>query len=346
MQAAHYIGNRTFTIDVCEPRKPAAGEVRLQVAYCGVCGTDLHVFHGDMDRRVRMPQVIGHEMSGIVAEIGDAVVGFAPGDAVVVRPLDNREETAADRGFSHICRDLKFMGIDSPGALQGSWTVPAFTVHKLPAGIDLKLAALAEPLAVACHDVRMAALEAGELAVVLGGGPIGMLISMVGRHSGARIILSEVSEFRLQFARRLGFDAVDPRTIDLPALVREQSGQSGADAVFEVSGAKAAVLSATELLRIRGRLLLVAIYPQPVEINLFHYFWKELRLQGARVYERQDYERAIHLIAAGALPLKEMITDVLPLNELARAFTTLACDPAAMKILIDCGGVVQQPSDA
>jgi len=234
------------------------------------------------------------------------------------------------------------MGIDSPGALQGSWTVPAFSVHKLPAGIDLKLAALTEPLAVACHDVRMAALEAGELAVVLGGGPIGMLISMIARHSGARVILSEIGEFRLQFARRLGFEAVDPRRIDLPALVREQSGQSGADAVFEVSGAKAAVLGATELLRIRGWLLLVAIYPQPVEINLFHYSWKELRLQGARVYERQDYERAIHLIATGVLPLEEMITAVLPLGELARAFTALESDPAAMKILIDCGGVARQ----
>ena len=90
MQAAHYVGNRTFTIDVCEPRKPAAGEVRIQVVYCGVCGTDLHVFHGNMDRRVRLPQVIGHEMSGTIVEVGEAVDGFAPGDAVVVRPLDNR----------------------------------------------------------------------------------------------------------------------------------------------------------------------------------------------------------------------------------------------------------------
>ena len=339
MEAAHYIGDRAFTIDTCEPQKPAAGEVRLKVAYCGVCGTDLHIFHGDMDRRIRIPQVIGHEMSGTVAELGEGVTGLEPGDPVVVRPLDTRGETAADRGFSHICRDLKFMGIDSPGALQGSWTVPAFTVHKLPREIDLKLAALTKPLAVACHDVRMAALEAGELAVVLGGGPIGMLIAMVARQAGARVLVSEIGEFRLLFARRLGFEAVDPRTADLPALVREHTGGSGPDAVFEVSGARAAVLSATALLRIRGRLLLVAIYPQPVEINLFDYFWKELRLQGARVYEREDYERAIHLIAAGTLPLAEMISAVLPLRDLTRAFTTLESDPAAMKILIDCGGL-------
>jgi (R,R)-butanediol dehydrogenase/meso-butanediol dehydrogenase/diacetyl reductase len=339
MKAAHYIGNRTFTVDACEPSRPSAGEVRLQVAYCGICGTDLHVYHGDMDRRVKIPQVLGHEMSGTVAEIGDGVEGLAVGDAVVVRPLDTRGETEADCGFSHICHGLKFMGIDSPGALQGSWNVPAFTVHKLPAGTDLKLAALTEPLAVACHDVRMAGLAAGELAVVLGGGPIGMLIALVARQFGAQVILSEISDFRLQLARRLGLEAIDPRTTDLAALVLERTQQRGADVVFEVSGSKAAMLSAPELLRIRGRLLLVAIYSQPIEINLFHYFWKELRLQGARVYEREDYERAIQLIAVGTLPLEQIITTVLPLNELAHAFITLDSNPAAMKILIDCGGV-------
>lgn len=210
------------------------------------------------------------------------------------------------------------------------------TVHKLPLGVDLKLAALVEPLAVACHDVRMAVIAPGELAVVLGGGPIGMLIAMVARNAGARVVVSELSGFRLAFARSLGFEAVDPRAVDLAQFVREHSGDSGADVVFEVSGAKAAILSATELLRIRGRLLLVAIYPQPAEINLFHFFWKELRLQGARVYEH-----AIELLAGGTLPLSRMISAVLPLREIAQAFTTLESDPAAMKILMDCGGIAQ-----
>lgn len=339
MKAAYYTGKRTFTIDTCESRRPAPGEVRLKVAYCGVCGTDLHVYHGDMDRRVHIPQVLGHEMSGTVAEVGEGVEGLVVGEPVVVCPLDTRGETDADRGFSHVCEGLKFMGIDSPGALQNSWTVPAFTVHKLPQGTNLKLAALAEPLAVACHDVRMAHLKVGELAVVLGGGPIGMLIALVARQSGARVILSEVSDFRLQLARCFGLNAVNPRTTDLPALVREHTERSGADVVFEVSGNRSAILSATELLCIRGRLLLVAIHPQPVEVNLFHCFWKELQLQGVRVYEREDYDRAIHLIAEGTLPLEQMITTVLPLERIADAFKILDSDPAAMKIVIDCGGL-------
>ena len=335
-KAAFYEGHKTFSVRGGPAVPPGPGEVRLQVAYVGICGTDVHIWHGAMDQRVRIPQVIGHEMSGTVAELGDGVTGLQPGDPVVVRPLDPRAETPADRGYSHICQKLKFIGIDSPGAFQSSWTVPAFTVHKLPAGVDLKTGALAEPLAVACHDVKRGEVRPGELAVVIGGGPIGMFVAMVARQAGARVVISELSPFRLAFARRLGFDAFSPQVVDLPAWVREHSGGSGADIVFEVSGAKAAALGMTELLAIRGRVLLVAIYPQPVELNLFHFFWKELRLIGARVYERDDYEQALQLMAAGALPLAEMITAVQPLDRITAAFQGLEGNAEAMKVLIDC----------
>src|SRR4051794_10110397 len=140
--AVYYEGNETFRLGSGEVVAPGRGEVRLDVAYCGVCGTDVHIAHGAMDHRVRIPQGIGHEMSGTVADLGEGVVGFAVGDPVVVRPLDAPGEIPADRGHSHISRNLKFLGIDTPGAFQSSWTVPAFTLHRLPAGIDLRLAAL------------------------------------------------------------------------------------------------------------------------------------------------------------------------------------------------------------
>lgn len=336
MKAARYQGNRTFTVTDATPVPPGPGEVRLHVAYVGICGTDVHIYHGSMDARVKPPQIIGHEMSGTVAEVGPDVTGLDVGDPVVVRPLDNRGETPADRGYSHICRSLKFIGIDSPGAYQTSWTVPAFTVHKAPAGIDLQLAALTEPLAVACHDVRLGEVKPGELAVVIGGGPIGMLVAMVARAAGARVILSEVNEARLAFARELGFEAVNPATTDLPALCREHSNDSGADIVFEVSGARAAAATMTDLLAIRGRIVVVAIYPKPVELNLFQFFWKELKLIGARVYEAQDYERALRLIGEKSLPLDRMITRVEPLDRIQSAFETLDGTPNAMKVLIDC----------
>src|SRR3954449_9701131 len=180
-KAVFYEGNRTFRLGGGEAVAPGPGEARLDVAFCGVCGTDLHIAHGHMDHRVQVPQVIGHEMSGTIAELGAGVEGYAVGQNVVVRPLDTRGETDADKGVSHICRNLKFLGIDTPGAFKSSWTVPAFTLHRLPATVGLREAALVEPLAVACHDVRRGEVAAGESVVVIGGGPIGLLIGLVAR---------------------------------------------------------------------------------------------------------------------------------------------------------------------
>lgn len=336
MKAAQYKGQRTFEIIDVQPIPPGPGEVRLNVAYCGICGTDVHIYHGNMDQRVAIPQIIGHEASATVAEVGPGVEGFQPGDAVVVRPLDNRDETPADRGFSHICKSLKFIGIDSAGAFQNSWTLPAFVLHKAPEGTDLKLAALTEPLAVACHDVRLSDLKPGELAVVLGGGPIGMLVALVAKAAGANVLLSEVNGARLQLARDLGLEAVHPGETDLVRLCQERSGGSGADVVFEVSGSKAALASITDMLAIRGRIIIVAIFPKPVEINLQQFFWKELQLQGVRVYEPEDYEKAIALVASKTLPLDKLITRVEPLERLQQTFEELDTRTDAMKILIDC----------
>lgn len=336
MKATFYQGQKTFSVEDQIPQAPGPGEVRLNVAYCGICGTDLHIYHGAMDARVAMPQTIGHEASATVAEVGEGVDGFAVGDPVVVRPLDNRGETPADRGYSHICKDLKFVGIDAPGAFQSSWNVPAFTLHKLPQGVDLQLAALCEPLAVACHDVRLGEVKPGELVVVLGGGPIGLLVALVAQAAGASVILSELNAFRLDFARSLGIEAVNPIETDLVALCQECSSGSGADVVFEVSGAKPAAASMTDLLAIRGRIVVVAIYPQPTEINLFQFFWKELQMKGARVYEPEDYEKAIELVASNTLPLAKMITHVEPLEKIQDAFAALETATDAVKVLIDC----------
>ena len=297
MSAVYYEGKSVLSVGDCRTQPPGAGEVRLDVAYCGVCGTDLHIAHGAMDRRIRVPQVIGHEMSGTIAEIGDGVEGFRVGEAVVVRPLDSRGETAADRGFSHISRNLKFLGIDAPGALQGSWTVPAFTLHALPPGLGLRLAALAEPLAVACHDVRRSELAAGESAVVIGGGPIGLLISLVARARDVRVLVVEPDETRRALAEELGFAALDPAD-DVAAAVAESTDGAGAHVVFEVSGSESGILAATKHAGLRGRVVVVAIFPEPKPVALFDLFWKELELRGARVYEPEDFEVAIQMLAA------------------------------------------------
>ncbi len=337
-RAAFYTGKHQVSHGSVEPRDPGPREARIAVSHCGVCGTDLHIFHGDMDHRVTLPQVIGHESSGVIEAVGSEVQGWRPGDRVTVRPLDPCGECHACRaGHGHICMKLKFLGIDTPGAMQTLWTVPAHTLHRLPDSLSFQLGALIEPLAVACHDVRIGEVTPGELAVVQGGGPIGMLVALVARHAGARVLVTEVNPFRIEIARSLGFEAVNPAVADVPGLVEEATDGAGADVVFEVSGAPAAVAMMTKLARVRGRIVVVAIHPKPVEVDLFRLFWREIKVSGARVYEPEDFERAIALAASGELPLERVITRELPLDRLADAFAEMAEGGEALKILMRCG---------
>ena len=341
MKAAVYHGNRTFVSGTSEPVAPGPGEVRLNVAYCGVCGTDVHIYHGTMDRRVGPPKIIGHEASAEVAEIGQAVEGFAVGDRVAVRPLQFGTPAPFDKGCPHVGKNLKFIGIDTPGAMQSSWTVPAYTLHKLPQNVSLLDGALIEPVAVACHDVRLGEVKSGENCVVIGGGPIGLLIGLVAREKGAKVIVAEVNPARLQLAETLGLDTVDPTRQDLAKEVASRTGEAMADVVFEVSGSAAGVEAMTELPNVRGRIVMVAIHPQPKPVNLFKFFWSELRLIGVRLYEPQDFDEAIQLVADGRLPTDSLITQVSPLEETQKVFEMIDANPAGMKYVIDCGEEVQ-----
>ena len=335
MRAAAYTGDGVVSVTDITPVDPGPGDVVIDVAYVGVCGTDLHIIHGSMDARVSRPLVFGHEMSGTIRRLGSAVTGWSVGDSVTVMPLDWDGTCPACRnGNEHICQNLDFIGIDSPGALQQTWTVPASTLVPLPASLSLRTAALIEPVAVAVHDVRRSELRAGDRAVIIGGGPIGVLIASVARQAGAQVAVLELDPARRALIERLGFVTVDPSAVDAAAWVEEWTGGAGADVVFEVSGAAAAVRSATGLARVRGTIVIVAIHPTPREIDLQRVFWRELRLLGARVYQRIDFERAIQLLDSDAIDVEAVITSVYPLPDVTSALKELESGKA-LKVLID-----------
>lgn len=337
MRAAKYIGGGRIEVGDAEPTAPATGEVRIRVAFNGICGTDLHIVQGHMDARVAMPATIGHEMSGVVEAVGDGV-DLPLGAKVTVMPLRWCGECPAClAGHQHICQRLDFVGIDSPGALQELWTVPASIVVPIPEQVSLEHAALVEPLAVAVHDVRRSRLAAGETAVVIGGGPIGQLIAVVARAAGATVILAEPDAARRAFAERQGAVVVDPIEGDLAGAVEQRTGGAGADVVFEVAGTRGTALDATRHARTRGRVVFVAIHPEPVPVDLHRIFWRELEVLGARVYEREDFERAVELLAAGSVPADALITRVVALDDTMEAFDALL-SAAAMKILVDVQG--------
>jgi threonine dehydrogenase-like Zn-dependent dehydrogenase len=149
-------------------------------------------------------------------------------------------------------------------------------------------------------------------------------------------VVSEVNPARLALASELGFTVVDARAVGLEDRVAALTAGAGADVVFEVSGSPAAALEMTGLASLRGRLVLVAIFPQPQAVRLFDFFWKELELRGARVYEVEDYERAIAILEERSLPLERLVTAIEPLDRLPAVFEEQAAGSSAMKILVDC----------
>lgn len=339
MNAAFYRGNKSFTVEQKQMVPPAAGEVAVKIAYCGICGTDMHVFHGNMDGRVGFERVIGHEMSGTIAAIGEGVTSLEVGQPVVVRPLDHCGDCpACNAGHEHICHNLKFLGLDTDGAMQEYWNVPAHTIHKLPDTIRMDHAALIEPVAVACHDVRLSRLQAGEDVLVIGGGPIGVLVAMVARDAGGDVTISEVNPNRLEIAQKLGFKTINPAETDLAEAVNNATNQKGADVVFEVSGTQPGVDAMTACAATRGRIVMVAIHAKKPEVDMFRFFWRELELVGVRVYEKEDYEKAISIIVSGGVDADTVITDVSPLSDIQTAFESLDSSPTALKSLIKVEG--------
>ena len=283
MRSALYTGNSTIVVEDRPPVVPGPGQVQIEVAYTGICGTDLHILHGAMDHRVQVPQTIGHEMSGRVAAVGPGVEGLSVGQPVTVMPLQWCGTCpACASGHQHICHRLNFIGIDSPGAMQQLWTVPATVVIPLPEDLSLIDAALVEPTAVAVHDMRRAALRVGEQAVVVGGGPVGVLIALVARSVRAEVVLLELDPHRRAVAEQLGLRTLDPSKQDVAVEIRAWTKGAGASVAFEVSGSAAGIGTAVQALAVRGRLVVVGIHNEPRKVDLFQFFWRELTMVGAQ----------------------------------------------------------------
>ncbi|MEO1448769.1 MAG: zinc-binding dehydrogenase [Bacteroidota bacterium] len=337
IKAAYYTEKGQFKVQEIEAAQPGPGEVQLEVAYCGVCGTDVHIFHGVMDQRIQPPQIVGHEASAVVAAVGEGVSNVAPGDRVAVRPLRFGAPHPMDNGHAHVGKNLKFIGIDSAGAFQQRWVVPAYTLHKLPDGFSLEHGAFIEPLSVACHDVKIGRVREGENCLVMGGGPIGTLIAFVLREKGANVIVSELNQARLDMLQEMGFAVVNPVEENLVERVSELTEDAMIDCVFEVSGSQAAVSSMTEIVKVRGRIVMVAIHGGgPRQVDLFKFFWAEIEMLGARLYEEEDYEEAIRIAASGQIPFEKLITQVKGLSDIQSVFEEIDRNPAGMKYLINC----------
>jgi len=334
MRAAFYEGPRKFATGTLPVPEPGAGEALLRMRRVGICGTDLHIFQGHLDHRVPRGGVTGHETFGqVVRAPRDS--GFSAGDRVVVEPLQFCGACrACQMGASYLCYSLKVLGVDVAGGLQEYWAVPAARLLHVPDTLDDDAAAVIEPLAVATHDVRRAGVKAGDTVLVFGGGPIGTLIAMVCRERGARVAVAEVNRFRIEMLQNLGLPTVGPDA-DVVKFANDWTGGIGVDVAFEVTGHPAAVRAVTDVVRVWGTVSIVAIHAEPMPVNLYQMFARELHMHGSRLYVREDWEEAIRLAATGAVNLGPLVSRRIPLERINEGMEEALKGGAVMKVLVE-----------
>ncbi len=291
---------------------------------CGVCGTDVHIYHGEAgSAEVTPPVVLGHEYAGIVEEVGADVKGLAPGDHVAVDPnIYCGACTPCRDGKKQFCEHLQALGVTRDGGFAQYSAAPAAQCFKLAPELPFEAGAMAEPLACCLHGIDAAGIRPGSTVCVIGGGAIGLLMVQLARLSGAaKVILSEPVELRRSAGLSVGADlAVDPLREDLSARVREAAGKSGADVVIECVGNTAATRSAFEAAGFGATVLLFSV-PAPtatVPLPLFDVYKKELAIRGSFI-NPDTHLRAVELLSAGRINVEPLITHTFGIGEMEQA---------------------------
>lgn len=334
MKAIVYDGTHTPSVEERNVPNGGPGRAILRVLWAGICGTDLSIV-GGKHPRAKPGLIMGHEIAARIEDVDSAATALRPGDLVTVEPTLSCGECIACRtGSPHVCRNLKLYGIDEPGGMAEYLAVEADRVHRSPRGVADDLVVLTEPLAVAVHSIRMSSIRFGDTVCVIGGGPIGLLVAIVAREVGvSTLIISEPNPVRRDVAGALGFEVIDPGAISLEEQVAQATRNQGIDIVIDAAGSQEAVSAATRVLRPRGRLVQVAIPKEGREISLVDVAFKELNVQGVRVYETLDFERAMVLLARRPDELRPLLSNPYSLDQAPEAFDAAVAGDRGMRVV-------------
>lgn len=320
--------------------RPGRGEVLIAVASVGICGSDLHAYHG-RHPFIPLPVVPGHEFGGTVAEVGAGVDGFAPGQRVTVEPsLVCGVCHNCAHGRYNICEQLQVIGCQTVGAMSEYLAVPASKVLPLPDQVTWDQAALIEPLAVAVHAVGLARLQPEANVMVLGAGTIGLMALQAAKAFGAgQVMITDLIQDRLDLALKLGADhAVNPTVTDLARALEAAFGPQRADVIVECVGVAATARDAVRVARKGTRVVLAGVFEEEVPLSLGLVQDRELELVGTLMYVGDDFPTAIELVQDGRVQVEPLITHRFPLNQAAEAFAIADDRRGSLKVLIQVHG--------
>jgi (R,R)-butanediol dehydrogenase/meso-butanediol dehydrogenase/diacetyl reductase len=330
MKAAVWHGRRDVRIeDVKDPGPPPPGQVQVKVAWCGICGTDLHEYTAGplyiplTERHsltgVQAPVIIGHEMSGEIVAVGDGVSGFAPGDRIAACPIIGCGDCRWCRSGSMAqCDQVAFLGTSwTGGALAERLNLHAYQCYRLSDAISDEIGALVEPFSATVRAVAQGQFGPEDSVAVIGAGPIGLMALMAARLRGARqVVALEVAERRIEAAKRCGADVViDPSREDAEKRAREITNGQGFDVVFECAGQPATVLLAGRLTRTRGRLVIMGVFDKPAALDLTDIVFREKTVSGS-MSGYGLYDETIRIMTDPRFHGDVLITDRIGLDDL------------------------------
>lgn len=338
MKASRFLGNKTFAVTDLPTPHAGPGELVLRNQVCGVCGTDVHIYHGEPGSAdVNPPVVLGHEYSGEVVEVGEGVTGFAVGDHVTVDPNIYCGHCAyCQNGKKQLCPSMEAIGVTRDGGFAQYSRIPASQAFKLEPTVPWEAAAMAEPLACCLHGIDLAGIQVGDKVCVVGGGAIGLLMVQLAKLSGAsQIVLSEPNEKRRQVGFQLGANAaLDPTRPDAQEAFAQVLG-GGANVVIECVGNVPAVKSAFQFAG-KGATVLLFSVPKvdaTFDLPLFDVYKKELTIKGSFV-NPDTHARAVALINSGKVDFDPIITHRFTLDQLPEAIAMQMSD-ASIKVVVE-----------
>lgn len=338
MKASRFLGNKTFAVTDLPTPHAGPGELVLRNQVCGVCGTDVHIYHGEPGSAdVNPPVVLGHEYSGEVVEVGEGVTGFAVGDHVTVDPNIYCGHCAyCQNGKKQLCPSMEAIGVTRDGGFAQYSRIPASQAFKLEPTVPWEAAAMAEPLACCLHGIDLAGIQVGDKVCVVGGGAIGLLMVQLAKLSGAsQIVLSEPNEKRRQVGLQLGANAaLDPTRPDAQEAFA-QVLDGGANVVIECVGNVPAVKSAFQFAG-KGATVLLFSVPKvdaTFDLPLFEVYKKELTIKGSFV-NPDTHARAVALINSGKVDFGPIITHRFTLDQLPEAIAMQMSD-ASIKVVVE-----------
>jgi 2-desacetyl-2-hydroxyethyl bacteriochlorophyllide A dehydrogenase len=316
---------------------PGPDEVLIRVKTIGVCGSDVHVCHG-RHPFTSYPVVQGHEFSGTVEAVGKKVRHIRPGQKVTATPqIVCGRCGPCRRGDDHICDVLRVQGFQAPGCAQDYFLTQAERIVPLPAPFSFEQGALVEPTAVGVHAVARAGCVLGANVAVLGAGPIGNLVGQVARAMGAKVLVTDIGDFRLDVARRCGLRHVsNAKSESLEDSAKRVFGRKSFDTAFECAGAEAAVNDAIGAIRKGGTIIAVGVYGERPRVNMGFLQDRELTLAGTLMYQRRDFLTAVRLIKDGRVVTGPLETKHFPFSAYKNAYDFIDAEgERSMKVFVD-----------